>query len=143
MSGRKSKAERRQRQADREREVARASAELAKHIERLACSSGVADDADERMNERDADLSFDADLTTAVLVLWRRASPDHPLVGALEALLVEYDRHRGALEELRDRFAPYWGKDAPHDHIEPTHEDVERIGNVIMGTDDVMPEPAK
>ncbi len=89
MSGRKSKAERRQRQADREREVARASAELAKHIERLACSSGVADDADNRMNNRDVDLSFDADLTEAVLALWRRASPDHPVIEHLEALLVE------------------------------------------------------
>ena len=141
MSRRKSKAERRQRQAEREREVARASAELAKHIERLACSSGVADDADERMNERDVDLSFDADLTSAVLALWRRASPDHPIVGALEALLVEYDRHRRAIAELRDRFAPYWGKDAQHDHIEPNREDVERIGNVIMGDD--TPEPSK
>src|SRR5262249_46469267 len=48
MSGRKTKADRRRRQEANARERARKQEELAKHVERLACSAGVADDCDER-----------------------------------------------------------------------------------------------
>jgi hypothetical protein len=138
MSGRRSKAERRRRAAERERQLTQAVAELAKHVERLSCSSGVADDCDERCHERLGDLEFDVDLTTAILELWRRTNSTHPIVAPLEALVVEYERHRSAIEEIRHRFAPYWGKDASHDHVEPTREDLSRIGNAIMGDD--MPD---
>lgn len=140
MSGRKTKADRRRRQEANARERARKAQELAKHVERLACSAGVADDCDERCHDHLADLDFDHELNTALALLWRRTSPDHPVTAVLDALLVEFERHRKAIEDLRHRLAPHWGKDAKHDHVEPDPDDVARLGKVIMG-DDHLPDP--
>jgi hypothetical protein len=140
MSGRRTKADRRRRQEADARERARKAEELAKHVERLACSAGAADDCDERCQTHLHDLDFEVELSTAISALWRRTSPDHPLTAVLDALLDEFERHRKAIEDLRTRLEPYWGKNAKHDHVEPSSDDVARLGKVIMGDD--MPGPA-
>jgi len=141
MSGRKTKADRRRRQEANARERARKQEELAKHVERLACSAGVADDCDERCQTQLDDLDFEIELSTALSALWRRTSPDHPLTAVLDALLEEFERHRKAIEDLRTRLKPYWGKNAKHDHVEPSPDDVARLGKVIMG-DEAPNQPA-
>lgn len=143
MSGRKAKAARRDRQAQRRREVERNGALVARHVENFSCSTGAADDAAGRCHERLGDLDFDIDLTTAILDMWRRTHPDHPIVPPLEALVAEQQRHVRALEEILARLAPYWGKDATaHAHADPNRDDVYRIGNIIIGDDlpEVLPE---
>lgn len=99
----------------------------------LTCGYAAADEFGCICSQREEDAGFDVDVVDAVEQLWRRAAREgHAFTTALGDLHAELERHRAALRDLERRFDELRA-DAPHDHVEPADDEVERLRTAILG----------
>lgn len=129
------KAEKRRRAHGRGRDDQQAQRErkTADKVGDLTCGYAAADEFGCICSVREEDAGFDVKVIDAVEQLWRRAArEDHAFTAALGDLRAELERHRAALRDLEHRFDELM-VEAPHDHLEPADDEVERLRDAILG----------
>jgi len=125
--GKKStKAEQSHRRDKRERAIADKIADL-------SCGYAAADSFAAMCGLAQEEAGFNVDMVMAAEALWRRAArADHPLTAALVELRAELERQREVMRAFEQRFDAQMRK-APHDHIKPEPDDVQRIRAALLG----------
>ncbi len=128
----RTRAEQRLRREQREREVA-------EKIGDLSCGYAAADAFAAMCGLSQEEAGFNLEMVMAAEALWRRAArPDHALTTSLVELRSALERHRGAMLAFEQRFDALMAE-APHDHVQPEHDDVERIRAALLGPSRVTP----
>lgn len=104
----------------------------------FSCSAATARAINVACRSHLEELDLDIERVQAALSLWRRAAPSHPITTVLADLVDHQARHSAALDDLRRRLADLSVPEgSPHQHIEPTLEEMRGIATAIVGPEKV------
>ena len=85
----------------------------------FTCSNGVARDFAGQCGERIQDLDFDLICSRLALDFWTAPpASTHPVVDVLRELELERQRHKHALEQLRERLLEITKSETGHQHLD-------------------------
>jgi hypothetical protein len=129
------KADRRRQREQRAAASERALREVMERVDEVTCSTGAADVIGGWARLHREDVGADLEHAEAVLEIWKKRAPDHPLTATLDAVAEQYRRHDAAIAALCTQLEAHADRRLPekHYHLDITRDDFLQVAKSLVG----------